>query len=145
ARVDVTIGPRADGAVKEPQPYRFGLGEGRAIADVEERIMNLTPVESVDATVRFPDDFAEEAKRGQTRDIQLTLREVKRQELAALDDAFAREMGDFASLEALRAAVTADLGEEAEKEADGKGRSELDEQIWQANSVVAPRPLVDRV
>src|SRR5438034_9547433 len=142
--VDVMIATRENGTVKDPQPYQFVLGEGRAIPDVEERIMNLTPGESVDATVRFPDDFAEEAKRGQTRDIRLTLREVKRQELAALDDAFAREMGDFESLNALRAAVTADLGKEAEKEADGKVRSELVEQIVQANSVVAPRPLVER-
>src|SRR6266852_5269173 len=85
------------------------------------------------------------AKSRQPRDIQLTLREVKRQELPALDDAFAREMGDFESLEALRAAVAADLGREAEKEADAKVRSELIEQIVQANNVVAPRPLVERV
>ncbi len=143
--VDVMIATRENGEVKDPQPYQFVLGEGRAIPDVEERVMNLTPGESVDATVRFPDDFAEEAKRGQTRDIQLTLREVKRQELAALDDAFAREMGDFESLEALRTAVSADLGKEAEKEADAKVRAELVEQIVQANSVVAPRPLVERV
>ena len=143
--VDVTIATRENGEVKDPQPYQFVLGEGRAIPDVEERVMNLLPGESVDATVRFPDDFAEEAKRGQTRDIQVTLREVKRQELAVLDDAFAREMGDFESLDALRAAVTADLGTEAERDADAKVRGELIEQIVQANSVVAPRPLVERV
>jgi len=143
--VDVIIATRENGEVKDPQPYQFVLGEGRAIPDVEERIMALTPGESVDATVRFPDDFAEEAKRGQTRDVQITLREVKRQELAVLDDAFAREMGDFESLDALRAAVTADLGKEAEREADAKMRGELIEQIIQANNVVAPRPLVERV
>src|SRR5712692_8445679 len=112
--VDVIIATRENGAVKDPQPYQFVLGEGRAIPDVEERVMNLTPGESVDATVRFDDDFA-------------------------------REMGDFESLEALRAAVAADLGREAEKEADAKVRSELIEQIVQANNVVAPRPLVERV
>ncbi len=143
--VDVIIATRENGEIKDPQPYQFVLGEGRAIPDVEERIMNLLPGESVDATVRFPDDFAEEAKRGQTRDVQITLREVKRQELAALDDAFAHEMGDFESLDALRAAVTADLGKEAERDADAKVRGELIEQIVQANSVVAPRPLVERV
>ncbi len=143
--VDVIIATRENGAVKDPQPYQFVLGEGRAIPDVEERVMNLTPGESLDATVRFPDDFAEEAKRGQTRDIQLTLREVKRQELAALDDAFAREMGDFESLDALRTAVTTDLGKEAGRDADAKLRTELIEQIVQANNVVAPRPLVERV
>jgi len=143
--VDVIIATRENGEVKDPQPYQLVLGEGRAIPDVEERIMSLTPGESADATVRFPDDFAEEAKRGQTRDIQVTLREVKRQELAALDDAFAREMGDFESLEALRSAVAADLGKEAERDADARVRAELIEQIIQANNVVAPRPLVERV
>jgi trigger factor len=143
--VDVIIATRENGEVKDPQPYQFVLGEGRAIPDVEERIMSLTPGESVDATVRFPDDFAEESKRGQTRDVHITLREVKRQELPALDDAFAREMGDFESLEALRSAVAADLGKEAGRDADAKVRSELIEQIIQANNVVAPRPLVERV
>jgi trigger factor len=143
--VDVTIATRENGEIKDPQPYQFVLGEGRAIPDVEERIMGLATGESVDATVRFPDDFAEEAKRGQTRDIQLTLREVKRQELPALDDAFAREVGDFESLDALRAAVATDLKKEAEREADARVRSELLQQIVDANNVVAPRPLVERV
>src|SRR2546425_6360125 len=133
------------GEAKDPQPYQFVLGEGRAIPDVEERIMNLLPGGSVDAAVRFPDGFAEEAKRGQTRDIRLTLREVKRQELPAPDDGFAREMGDFESLEALRATIGADLGKEAERDADAHVRTELIDQIVQANSVVAPRPLVERV
>src|SRR3989454_2411278 len=145
--VDVIIATRENGEAppKDPQPYQFVLGEGRAIPDVEERIMNLRPGESVDATVRFPDDFAEEAKRGQTRDIRLTLREVKRQELPAPDDGFAREMGDFESLEALRATIGADLGKEAERDADAHVRTELIDQIVQANSVGAPRPLVERV
>jgi len=143
--VDVIITTRENGEEKDPQPFQFVLGEGRAIPDVEERIMTLVPGESVDATVRFPDDFAEEAKRGQTRDVKITLREVKRQELAALDDAFAREIGDFESLEALRSAVTADLAKEAEREADARVRSELLQQIIEANNVAAPRPLVERV
>jgi trigger factor len=147
--VDVVIATReaaeGGGEPKDPQPYQLVLGEGRAIPDVEERIMSLLPGESVDATVRFPDDFAEEAKRGQTRNIRVTLREVKRQELPALDDAFAREAGDFESIEALRTAVTADLTKEAEREADARMRSELIEQIVQANNVTAPRPLVERV
>jgi len=143
--VDVIIATREHGEEKDPQPYQFVLGEGRAIPDVEQRIMSLTPGESVEATVRFPDDFAEEAKRGQTRDVKITLREVKRQELPALDDAFARETGDFESVDALRTAVTADLTKEAGREADAKVRGDLVQQIIEANNVVAPRPLVERV
>jgi len=142
--VHVTIATREGGEAKDPQPYQLVLGEGRAIPEVEERIMGLVPGETVDATVRFPDDFAEEAKRGQTRDVRITLQEVKRQQLAELDDAFAREVGDFESVAALRQAVTEDLRKEAEREADAKVRAELIEQIVSANSVTAPRPLIER-
>jgi len=142
--VNVTIATRKDGEATDPQRYDLVLGEGRAIPDVEERIMSLLPGQTADATVRFPDDFPEEAKRGQTRDIRLTLHEVKRQELAPLDDAFAREVGDFESLETLRAAVRTDLEREAAREADSRVRADLLEQIVAANQVVAPRPLVER-
>jgi trigger factor len=142
--VHVTIATREGAEIKDPQPYQLVLGEGRAIPEVEERIMTLLPAEMVDAIVRFPDDFAEEAKRGQTRDVRITLHEVKRQQLPELDDAFAREVGDFESLAALRQAVAEDLRKEAEREADARVRAELVEQIIAANAVTAPRPLVER-
>ncbi|HUL04226.1 MAG TPA: trigger factor [Gemmatimonadales bacterium] len=142
--VSVTIATRADGEARDPQTHELVLGDGRAIPEVEERIMTLSPGQSADATVRFPDDFPDEAKRGQSRDIRITLHEVKRQQLPELDDAFAREVGDFESLEALRSAVRQDLEREAEREADARVRSDLIEQIVAANRVVAPRPLVER-
>jgi len=142
--VHVTIATREGTEIKDPQPYQLVLGEGRAIPEVEEKIMGLLPNETVDAIVRFPDDFPEEAKRGQTRDVRITLHEVKRQQLAELDDAFAREVGDFESLAALRQAVTEDLRKDTEREADAKVRAELVEQIVSANAVTAPRPLVER-
>ena len=142
--VHVTLGTREGETIKDPQPYQIVLGEGRAIPDVEERIMGLLPGETVDATVKFPSDFPEEAKRGQTRDVRITLHEVKRQQLPELDDAFAREVGDFDSLEALRRAVREDLEKEAAREADAQVHRDLIDQIVQANRVVAPRPLVER-
>jgi trigger factor len=143
--VHVTIAQREGDEAKDPQPYHFVLGEGRAIPEVEERVMAMAPADTVDATVRFPDDFPEEAKRGQTRDIRLTLHEVKRQELSPLDDAFAREIGDFESLDALRRVVREDLERDAAREADAKVRADLVSQIVAANGVIAPRPLVERV
>lgn len=142
--VSVTIATRVGDEARDPQTHQIVLGEGRAIPEVEERIMTLAPGQTADATVRFPDDFPEPEKRGQAREIRITLHEVKRQQLPELDDAFAREVGDFESLEALRAAVRQDLEREAEREADARVRADLLEQIVAANRVVAPRPLVER-
>ena len=142
--VNVTLAQREGAAIKDAQPYQLVLGEGRAIPEVEERIMSLLPGETVDAIVRFPEDFAEEANRGQTRDVRITLHEVKRQHLAELTDDFAREVGDFEDLDALRRAIREDLEKDAAREADARVRAALLEQIVQANRVEAPRPLVER-
>ena len=55
--------------------------------------------------------FPDEAQRGSTKTVRVTVKDVKRKTLPPLDDAFAREAGDFDSLDALRAAVRTDLGE----------------------------------
>jgi trigger factor len=120
------------------------LGEGRAIPDVEERIMTLLPGETVDAEVKFPADHPDESRRGQSRQVRITLHEVKRQELPALDDAFAREVGDFESLDAVRAGIRADLERDARQESESKVRQQLMEEVVQANAVTAPPSLVDR-
>lgn len=126
------------------QPYEMVLGEGRAIPELEERIMTLLPGETTDAEVKFPDDHPDATKRGQARQVRITLHEVKRQELPAADDALAREVGEFENLDALRAALRADLATEREHEADRDVRQALVQQIVQANNVEAPASLVER-
>ena len=107
--------------------------------------MTLLPGEQADAEVKFPDDHPDESRRGQTRRVRVTLHDVKRQELPALDDAFAREVGDFETLEALRAALRQDLEREAAREADAQVRQALIQQIVEANTVTAPESLVHRL
>jgi trigger factor len=120
------------------------LGEGRAIPELEERIMTLEPGQSIDTSVRFPDDFSDESKRGQTRQVRVTLHEVKRQELPELNDELAREIGDFDSLDALRAALRSDLEADAVREADAGIRQSLVEELVKANKVEAPPSMVER-
>ncbi len=142
-RVEVT--PLDDASEGAAQPYTMVLGEGRAIPDVEERVMQLLPGETVETEVRFPDDFADESRRGQSRRVRIALLEVKRQELPALDDDFAREVGDFETLEQLTVALRADLEQDAKARADAAVRQELLQQLIAANEVPAPPSLVDRL
>ncbi|HTS88689.1 MAG TPA: trigger factor [Gemmatimonadales bacterium] len=132
-----TLGP--------PQPYTVVLGEGRALPDIEEKVMGMGPGETVDTDVRFPDDHPDESRRGQSRRVRITLHEVKRQELPVLDDAFARAVGDFETVDALRARLREDLEAEAKASADAGVRQELLQQLYAANAVPAPASLVTRL
>ena len=141
--VSVTITPLEEGEPKEGKQYQIVLGDGQALPDVEDRVMELLPGEQLDTTVKLPEtpDQSTPAQRS----VRILLHEVKRQELPELSDEFAREVGDFESADALRAAVRADLEAAARKEADGEVRRQVIEQIESANSVEAPRPMVQQV
>jgi len=129
----------------EPQPHSLVLGEQRAVADLEALIMELVPGQTREGDIRFPEDHPDESRRGQSRKVRVSLLDVKRKELPELNDELAREVGDFDSLDALKAAIRTDLEQEATREADAQVREELIRQIAEANSVPAPESLVHRV
>jgi trigger factor len=144
-RVEVAPLDETGAGAGTAQPYDLVLGQNQAIPDLEERIMTLLPGEQADAEVKFPEDHPDESRRGQSRRVRVTLHDVKRQELPVLDDAFAREVGDFENLDALRAAIRQDLEREALREADAQVRQALIQQIVDANNVQAPESLVHRL
>ena len=128
----------ATGELPEGKEYRLVLGGGQAIPGIEELIMRLAPNETKEDSVRWPDDFPDENQRGKSKPVRVTLQEVKRKALPDLDDAFAREVGDFDSLAALTSAVRKDLESHAEREADAGIRQQLVDQIVQANTFDVP-------
>jgi trigger factor len=141
-RLAVTSGEAPSAEAKE---YRLVLGAGQVIAPIEELVMELAPGGTVERPVKWPDDFPDEAQRGQTKSVRVDLVDVKRKSLPPLDDAFAREMGDFETLDALRTAVRADLQANAERESEATVRGQLLDQILAANAFDVPPTWVRQV
>ena len=133
------------GEMPEPKEYRIVLGGGQAIPGVEELIMQLAPGETLQQSVRWPDDFPDESQRGKNKPVRVTLQDVKRKSLPTLDDAFAGEVGDFESLDALTTTVRKDLEENATREADAAVRQQLLDQIASANSFDVPPSWVSQL
>ena len=126
------------GDLSEGKEYRVVLGSGQALPGIEELIMEVAPGDTGERKVHWPDDFPDEAQRGKTKTVRVTVKEVKRKALPEMNDAFAREVGDFDSLDALTAAVREDLVRHAEREADTQVRNRLMDDIIGANSFDVP-------
>jgi len=143
--VNVEIATAASGdQAGEGKSYPLVLGAGQAIAGIEELIMTAAPGETVERPVKWPEDFPDEAQRGQTKTVRITLNEVKRKSAPTLDDALAREVGDFESLDALKSAVRTDLQRHAEQEVEANVRQQLIDQIISANAFDVPRSWVQQ-
>lgn len=126
------------------EPYRFELGEGYAIPEVEEAIKTLEPGETGEFEVRFPDDFDDADLAGATRTLHIELLEVKEKDLPPLDDEFATQIGDFGSMEELRSAVLDDLRSHREEEAEEEVRRTLLDSIIEANPFEVPETMVEQ-
>ena len=96
--------------------------------------------------MKWPDDFPDEAQRGQTKNVRVTLQDVKRKSCPALDDAFAREVGDFDSLDALRdSGPRRSRGPTRTREADAMVRQQLIDEIIEANPFDVPPSWVNQM
>ena len=134
-----------NGDMPEGKEYRIVLGGGQAIPGIEELIMKLSPGETIEEKVRWPEDFPDESQRGKTKPVRVALQDVKRKALPDLDDAFSREVGDFESLDALTSAVRKDLESHSEREAEAGVRQQIIDQIVQANAFDVPPSWVNQL
>lgn len=126
------------GEVPEGREYRLVLGGGQAIPGIEEVIMELKTGQTIERPVRWPEDFPDESQRGKTKTVRVELKDVKRKSLPEMDDAFARELGDFDSVDALRKAVRDDMEDAAKRETDAEVRQKLLDEIIGANPFDVP-------
>ncbi len=134
-----------NGKMPEGKEYRLVLGTGQAIPGIEELAMEAKTGQTIERPVRWPDDFPDEAQRGGTKMVRVTLKDVKRKSLPPLDDALAREVGDFDSLGAMLAAVREDLERHAERTADADVRQKLVDEILAANPFDVPPTWVNQL
>ena len=145
-QVRVKIASQEEGGeMPEQREYPLELGKGQAIAGIEELIMEATPGETIERAVRWPDDFPDEAQRGKSKLTRVSLLEVKRKSLPVLDDALARELGDFDTVSLLTEAVRKDMVEHTKREADAAVREQMLDQVIAANPFEIPNAWVQQV
>jgi trigger factor len=96
-------GQPIDGASTERMPLI--LGEERLIPGFEDHLEGLKVGDETEFDITFPEDYNEAELAGQTAHFKVTVRELREKILPDADDEFARSMGDYADLPALRVEV----------------------------------------
>ncbi len=94
--------------------------------------------------VKYPSDYAIEELAGTTVAYDVNVKAIRQRIVPSLDDEFAKDLGEFENLEALRARVRADLEHEAMHEAEREARSELLKQLASRVTFDVPASLLDR-
>ncbi len=110
----------------------------------DAEILDMRPGDRRTFMVTFPPGY-EVAELADSRvEYQVALKTIKRKVLPALDDEFAKDLGEFSSLEELRTRVTEDIRREGERSQEREIRADLLRQLASHVTFEVPEPLVEK-
>jgi len=110
----------------------------------DEQLAGLTMGAQKTFDVQYPDDYAIKELAGTKVSYDVTVKAVRKRIVPELDDEFAKDLGDFASLEALKVRVREDLEHEAKHESDRELRAALMTQLATRVTFEVPQALLER-
>jgi trigger factor len=110
----------------------------------DEQLIGLQVGEAKTFDIAYPADYGVTELAGTTVKYQVEVKAIRTRVVPALDDEFAKDMGDFGSLETLRARIREDLEHEMRHEVERDTRAELLKQLATRVSFEVPAALVDR-
>jgi trigger factor len=126
------------------QGVTLQIGAGQFIPGFEEQLRGAASGEDREVTVTFPDDYAAEQLAGKEAVFAVHVAAIKRREVPELDDEFAKDLGEFESLEQLTARIRSDLAESKEREARSVLNRSLIDSLLERVSFDVPPGMVER-
>ena len=122
--------------------FTVEVGSGRFIPALEEKLVGLNLEEEKEIEIPFPEDYGYKKWAGKTVSFLVKVKEIKEKVLPPLDDEFAKDLGDYASLEDLKAKLKEEIEKEKELMLDRQLKDQMIEQLIQANSFEIPESMV---
>jgi trigger factor len=142
---DTPVAPAGTGPESDNhQNVTVDIGAKANPPGFDEQLLGLEPGAHKTFDIRYADDYAIGELAGKTVSYDVTVKALRKRIVPELDDEFAKDLGDFTSLDALKSRVREDLEHEAKHEADRELRSELMKQLAARVAFEAPQALVER-
>jgi trigger factor len=123
--------------------FTIEVGSGQFIPTLEERLIGLKPEEEREIEVSFPDDYGYQKWAGKTISFHVKIKEIKEKILPPLDDEFAKDLGDYSSLEELKSKLKGELEKEKGLALERQLKDQVVDQLLEANPFEVPESLVE--
>ncbi len=120
------------------------LGQSAVLPEIEAALLGQRPPFQADVEVAVPAGSAHPELKGKKAIFALSLRDLKTRVLPQIDDEFAKDLGDFDDLAALKKSISEDLAKRLEEAADNVVAQVLVAELVKANPIEVPPTLVQQ-
>lgn len=135
------------GGVAEPvksDEMMLEIGGKETLPAFSEGLRGASPGESRDLEVTYPEDYSPEKLAGKTVSFHIDVNGIRRKELPELNDEFAKDLGDFRTVDELREMVRRSLLAQKEHDQQQTAKTKLIDKLVDAHDFSVPQTYVDR-
>ncbi|MGO4108008.1 trigger factor [Paenibacillus sp. YAF4_2] len=125
------------------EAYSLEIGSGSFIPGFEDQVVGMQTGDFKDIEVTFPESYHAENLAGKQAVFKVKLHEIKRKNLPALDDEFAKDVSEFDTLEEYKQDLVSKLKESKENEAERNLQNAVIEKAAEASEVEVPEPMIN--
>ena len=120
------------------------IGDEATMKEFSENLRGASPDDVREFSVTYPEDYDRPTLAGKTVKFRAVLKAVRRKELPDLNDEFAKDLGDFKTLEELREAIRKSIQQEREHRAQEEAKSQLIDKLVDSHDFPVPDAYIDR-
>lgn len=122
--------------------YSLELGSNTFIPGFEDQVIGLATGDFKDVTVTFPETYHAEELANKEAVFKVKVHEIKRKELPALDDEFAKDVSEFDTLDEFKTDLKKQLADRKSKEAEAEREKVLVDKVGENAEVEIPEAMV---
>jgi trigger factor len=123
--------------------YHLEMGRNFYLPDFDHNLEGLKVDETKKLALELPEDFPRKDLAGKTANIEVTIKEAKVQVLPDLDDDFAKDLGSYDTLDALKEEIRQDIRRMLENETTKEMRDQVVDQLVEAHDIDVPDSMVE--
>jgi trigger factor len=120
------------------------IGGAETVQGFTEGLRDASPGEERDFDVSYPEDYGQTKLEGRTVRFHSQVKGIRRKELPELNDEFAKDLGDYQSLEELKEVIRKTMFSERQYEGQQEAKNKLVESLVDLHDFPVPEAFVDR-
>lgn len=124
--------------------YSLELGSGSFIPGFEDQLVGVKVNETREVNVKFPENYHSAELAGKDAMFRVTVKAIKRKELADIDDEFAKDVSEFETLQELKNDIMNRLKEAEKEKADNRIKDQLVEKALENAQLEVPEVMVQQ-
>ncbi|PIE05425.1 MAG: trigger factor [Sorangium cellulosum] len=128
----------------EAQDVTAEIGSANLLPELSSAFEGKEADTTFDVSLTFPDNYQREEFKGKKGTFHVTVKEIKQRVLPEVDDEFAKDLGDFDTLTALRDDLKAKLEKGFAERTENEVAERLVVELCKKNPVPVPPSLVDQ-